>query len=165
MNRFLWAGLVLLCTTPAFAGNASAPVPVTATVAATCVLTVADSSMYTNATSMTSQWLSGVENTLVLCTKGAVFGIAINQGTNPDPASTCDNPQRRLKSPAGVYVGYQFKDSRKGTVIGCGTANSPGFTAVSGTAATFVPMDVTPMAGQDVPVGTYSDQVTMSVTF
>ena len=55
MNRFLWARLALVCTSPALAGNTATPVPVTATVAAACALTIAGSSMYTNATSMTSQ--------------------------------------------------------------------------------------------------------------
>jgi spore coat protein U-like protein len=104
----------------------------------------------------------------VLCTKGAAYQVSLDQGKKPANGSTCAAPARQMENAtlAGVYLSYSvFSDSGYSKPWGCDSTNLTSFTAPSGLSATSLHYYVSAVAGQDVPAGSYVDQMVITVTF
>jgi spore coat protein U-like protein len=151
---------------------ATATFNVTATVPNSCKVEATDIDFGSydpvNANSTTDLPSSGTVT--VSCVKGTVATVSLDQGKNPGSGSTCTAPVRQMKDSAGDFLAYNIdQDSNNTTVWGCTSGtNTQGFTSTSKDPSAgnglYTTYGVIP-AGQDVPVGTYSDVVTVSVAF
>jgi spore coat protein U-like protein len=103
----------------------------------------------------------------VYCTAGTVVNVALDQGQNAQSGSTCAVPLRRMKGPNGSFMAYTiYTNSRANTVWGCTTPNDVGGTGQGILVKANVPVPyVMANAGQDLPAGSYTDTVTMIVTY
>jgi spore coat protein U-like protein len=169
---FAVAGIALLAGQSAFAGTTPGPFPVTSSVVSACSVTTAASSVlsYDALANAASAVQEGPQPIRVLCTKGASFTIELDQGQNPGQIgaspSSCNSPNRRMKSAAGNFLFYDIARSSDYTLpFGCGTKNKVSDTSISGLTAGTYNRYTSITAGQDVPAGSYTDQVTVTVTF
>jgi spore coat protein U-like protein len=152
----------------AFAGTTSGTFNVTATVVAACSITNNPGITFGNYDPITNKTvaLDVASSISVLCTKGSAAAVTLDQGLTPTAASTCIVPARQMKDTAGDKLGYAvYSDTGRTTVWGCDTTNKVSFTSASGSAAQVLNSYGRVAAGQDVPVGSYSDTVTATVTF
>lgn len=145
---------------------------VTANVPNSCKVTATDINFGSydpvNANSTTD--LPSTGSVTVSCVKGTKATVSLDQGQNAGSGSTCTAPVRQMKDSAGDLLGYSiFQDSNDTTTWGCTSGtNTQAFTSTSKDASAgnglYTTYGVIP-AGQDVPVGSYSDVVTVSVAF
>lgn len=101
----------------------------------------------------------------VRCVKGTVANVAIEQGSNPAPGSTCAAPLRRMAGGADLLAYAIYQDAARTTIWGCDPTNDQTFTA----ATVLTPTTLTTYGrippGQDVGIGAFSDTVNVTVTF
>jgi spore coat protein U-like protein len=102
-------------------------------------------------------------NLSVTCTYGASAKIMLNQGSNPNSGSTDAAPLRQLGN-GNSFIGYYlYQDSGNSTVWGNTSSTGKDHTG-AGTATTItVYGKIT--AGQNVMAGSYSDTVTVTVSY
>lgn len=99
----------------------------------------------------------------VVCNGGTTANLQLDEGLNKMPGSTCAVPVRALVNGSGKKLLYTLGSSG-GKEYGCDPTSSVSLTftqfAVKGTSirATIPP-------GQDAPLGSYSDTITVKVTF
>lgn len=102
----------------------------------------------------------------IRCTKNTTYDIALGQGANAAPGSTCVSPLRRMASGTERLAYGLFSDAGRTTTWGCDATNDVTRTETTGPSS---PDTVTVYgripAGQDVADGSYSDTVTVTVTF
>lgn len=113
----------------------------------------------------------------VRCTAGSSdIKVALDQGLNKGSSATCSFPDNRLKSAQGKFLKYTLdaeftptwnaQNGASAGVWGCGSSN---IQTISSFASSLEPVDmgvkVKVQGGQDVPIGTYSDTVGVTVTF
>ncbi len=99
----------------------------------------------------------------VQCTQGTSATITMGQGANADTGSSDAAPKRRLNSSSN-YLNYQlFSDSSRNTQWN-NTAGTGVSQTMDGTATDFTVWGTIP-AGQNSPMGTYTDTVTITVTY
>jgi spore coat protein U-like protein len=158
-------GLVLLSVGASAQTTVTNTMAVSAIVTANCTISAAGLAFGgydpfgTNATNP----LPGNAMLTIKCTSGAPATINMDQGLH-DTTGTAGAPARQMML-GGNFLRYDlFQDAGMTTVW----ANTPGTAAsYTGTGATdtsvFVYGQVLP--GQNVPVGTYNDTVTVSITF
>lgn len=166
VRRFVGiVGLVLMVSSIAFAGTATANLSVTATINANCTIstgTVGFGSydpIVTNATTA----LNGTGSVITTCTNASPVTITLGQGTNPNTGSTDAAPLRRMKNGTS-YLNYSlYSDTARTTVWGntgaTGVASTGTGSAVTATVYGAV------ASGQNQPAGSYSDTVVATVTF
>lgn len=162
----------------AFMGTANAgPSPqtgnfnVTANVAGSCVITATPTLAFgaydpTEVNNTTA--LDGQSSISVRCTRGTVATVALGQGGNPATGSTCVAPLRQMASGAERLRYDIYQTAARTTVWGCQTgagANTQGFTSTSSLTPTVLQTFGRIPAGQDVPTGSFSDTVQVTVTF
>jgi spore coat protein U-like protein len=161
----LVAALVL--ATPAGAATASATMTVTATVIATCTISSGNlafgnyDAVGTNATVP----LVGTATIRATCTQGAAATVDIDAGLNP--SGTGNAQQRRMKGTGTNYLAYGiYSDAAHSQAWGTKTSGTTvsvtgagGTTPVSLTAYGSVP------SAQNVPVGTYTDSVAVTINY
>jgi spore coat protein U-like protein len=172
LNAILLGAAVALAGLPslfASAATVTGNMPVTSSVVANCTVDAAIyapfNGTYSPVTNKTAA-LQGNQGMNVLCTKGTVYTVVLSQGANADSGSTCDAPARRLKSADGNFLNYSlYTNSSYSNFWGCGTSNSVTKTALNGTGPFSFIIGVSVAAGQDVPAGSYVDQVTATVSF
>jgi spore coat protein U-like protein len=148
-------------------------VPVSAGVVANCMLEVINPTPFTGTSfSVVTDNQDGHNAPVrVTCTKGVFFRTAVDQGQNPDPASTCASPKRRMKSASGDYFYYDLRKGAPGRtdpsrLYGCDTFNNDyGALSPTGLSQTSTGPVVVPLANQDLPAGAYSDTVTVTITW
>jgi len=160
----LAALLALVVFAPgANAGSASTPFTVTGTVVAFCTIsTTGISFTYDPVGANASSNAAATGGTVTIaCTKGSAPSIGLDNGLNAGQASA--GPRAMRLAATTNYLGYDIY--------------WPGTTTPWTTAAPYVPsappskaartfnMDGAAIAGQDVPVGTYTDTVTATVNF
>lgn len=151
------------------AGTDSATFQVTATVIDSCKVVSASDIGFGNydpaaANNATPADASGTVQ--VRCTKNTAAAVTLDQGTNAAAGSTCAAPSRQMADAGTDRLGYQiYKDAARTQVWGCDTTNDAAFTS-AGIAS---PVSLTTYgripAGQDVPAGSYTDTVSVTVTF
>ncbi len=158
-------GLVLMISSLAYAGTATANLSVTATINANCTISTGTvgfgtyDPIVTNATSA----LNGTGSVTTTCTSATPATITLGQGSNPNTGSTDTAPLRRMKN-GTAYLGYSlYSDSARTAVWGNTTATGVASTGTGSAVAVTVYGQVA--AGQNQPAGSYSDTVVATVTF
>jgi spore coat protein U-like protein len=139
---------------------------VTANVVSDCLLTVTplDFGTYDPIVAHVSQPLDGATDVSLACTQGAIASIDMNEGQNaPRPASATGS--RGMAGPGGKVLTYDlYRDAARASRIGAGAAG------IAMAAAPSVAPRIISVYGrigpnQDVPVGTYTDEVMVTVRF
>ena len=157
----------LCLASPANAGSVSATMTVTATVVATCTISSGNlafgnyDAIGTNATAP----LLGTAAVSATCTQGSSATVDIYPGLNP--SGTGNAQQRRMKGTGTNYLAYAiYSDSAHTHAWGTKTSGTTvsvtgagGATPVSLTAYGSVPN------AQNIPVGTYTDSVAVTVNY
>lgn len=100
----------------------------------------------------------------VTCTNGTPGTVMLSQGNNPTGGSSDASPLRRMEGDPGIYLRYDiYQDVGYTTVWGNTTGTAE---AVIGTGGqSFLTVYGRVLPGQIVPPGTYSDTVTVTVSF
>ena len=152
----------------AASGTAQATMTNTVTIASSCTIsttgfTAAYDPIVTNSTTaMTTT--AAISST---CTLAAVPVITLGQGNNAGTGSTNSSPVRRLSNGATtpVYLNYGlYQDSGHST--NWGNTSATGVTGLGTGAAVPLTVYASVPAGQtSASVGTYTDQVVVTVTF
>jgi spore coat protein U-like protein len=149
-----------------YAGQQTANLSVTATVSANCTIstTAVAFNEYDPIVANASSALDATGAVKVTCTVGSTPKIMLGQGAHAASGSTDAVPLRRMNA-GSSYLSYSlFSDAGRSTVWGNtdGTHVSP--PPATGTIQT-VDVYGRVAAGQNVPVGSYSDTVVATVTF
>jgi spore coat protein U-like protein len=159
---FLTALTALVVAAPAFAASASAPLNISASVAAVCTITTSpvafgpyDPVVVNAATDLTA---AGSVN--VACTKGTASTIDLGNGGNFAAGS------RRMGSGTDFLNYALYKDAARTAVWGTGLAGgtTAAYTAAS-KALTAVPVYGTVPQNQNVTVGAYTDVVLATILY
>jgi spore coat protein U-like protein len=156
-----------------FAGTSTAPMNISAVIAHNCTLTAVPPAAYpydgyfTNATAN----FAATFNITYTCTTGAAPVITLDQGANPLVGSTAVAPARQMANGTARLAYNIFSSTANQTTASVGVAwgtnlaMGPTLVAGNGSAQT-VPAYIAIIAGQvGLPVGTYTDTVTMTATF
>jgi spore coat protein U-like protein len=147
------------------AATVTGNVPVTSAVVAKCTISIAGAS-WGSKPGLTDNWEWNSAGLNTTCTKGAVYTVTIDQGANANTGSTCNAPVRRMKGDLGGFIAYTIEQPSNGNPTwGCGSANTPSFTATTGLTPNYVPATIFANPGQDAPADDYSDTLTATVTF
>jgi len=154
------AGAVFVSTLSA--GTQNGTLTVTASVAANCTITAGTLAFgaYDPIVANLAANLDQTGSFSVKCTKSGT-----NMYVTADNGANASAGQRRMKNVAGDFLPYlMFTDSGRSTAWG--TTQAAGI-AVAGNGNTSVPLTIYGRiaAAQDVPVGSYTDTVTMTVNF
>lgn len=152
---------------------ASSPVtqslPVSASVVASCVISSVTGLAFGNydpANVNATTALNATGSIVVKCTKGDAVTVTLDQGQNAATGSTCAAPSRRMKDSATDYLPYNvYQNNGYSTVWGCATTDQQGFTSATALTPTTLTVYGSIPAGQDVPINSYADTITVSVSF
>jgi spore coat protein U-like protein len=145
-------------STPLFAGSASAPLGVSASVASNCTITTTPVSFGVYDT-IVGAAVPGTGTVNVACTKGA-SGLTIDLSTGSNSASASGTT--RAMNNAGSILNYElYTDLAHATVwsTGVATPNAPSKASRAFTVYGLI------SANQDVPAGSYSDIVTAQINY
>lgn len=169
MSR-LTVSVILLCflagPSLCMAANATNDVVISANVVASCRVNSGALNFNTydgiNLNASTPLQRSGIFR--VNCTNGSSALAKLSQGNNPDSGSTDPSPIRRMEGDPGVYLNYELYQDASYTTA-WGNTNATGKSLTGSGTLTNVPVYGRVLAGQIVPAGTYSDTVTITVSF
>jgi spore coat protein U-like protein len=163
MKRTILSLAVLtLISVPAFAGQATANLNVSASVSAVCTISTAAVAFgaYDPVVTNAAAALNGTGTVTVACTKGASATIDLGNGGNLSAGS------RRMTSGPDFLNYALYKDAARTQVWGTGLAGGATLTYNSATkAATNLTVYGTVPGGQDVTVGNYSDTVVATINY
>lgn len=144
------------------ADSATATIAVSATVRRNCTITTAPLAFgsYDPVVANATTPLDATATVTIACTMGTPATIGLDAGSNALAS------QRRLTNASSAYMNYQmFLDSAHATVWGNESANQmDAGTAPSKEPRAFSVYGRIP-AGQDVPIGPFSDSVVATVNF
>lgn len=155
------AAAASLIATPAFADSKSANLGVSATVAANC--TISTSALaFGNIDTLSASAVNGTGGVAIACTNGSTWTATANAGSGTGATFAA----RRMTSGANTLAYSLFTDAGRTTVWGDGTASS-GVITSTGTGST---QNITiygqiPGSQTGVPAGSYSDTVSVTVTY
>ncbi len=153
----------------ASAAETSSTFQATASVASSCAIMGAGNldfgsydAVVTNRSEDKLSSSSGVE---VRCNGGTVATVQVDQGLNPDASSSCDYPSRAMISAQGGRLSYSLSSTADyQDTLGCD--------ATTEKVLSFANLETQNLgvfgrigAGQDAPVGSYTDSVTVKVVF
>lgn len=151
---------------PAHAGTATNTFAVTATVVNSCAINSAGALAFGNYDPTSAVNTTGSSTINVNCTKGDVYTIALNYGANGGSAAN-----RIMTDGSGDNLNYNLYTNSVYTLVWnstCGGANNcDGGTGAGpgvGNQQTYTVYGQIG-AGQNVPAGSYSDTITLTVTF
>jgi spore coat protein U-like protein len=159
--------LALSVSGVAIAATDTENLTVSATVVETCIINSTTAVAFGNYDPVDTHSGSTLDNSAgninLTCTDDSLATITIGQGSNPDGSSTDAAPLRQMLN--GTFdLPYQlYLDSVGGTVWGDTTLTGKSYTGV-GTAEN-VTVYGRIAAGQNVPAGSYTDTVLVTVTF
>ncbi|MEN3353866.1 MAG: hypothetical protein V7640_2024 [Betaproteobacteria bacterium] len=145
------------------AGSTSANLNVTATVAPYCKISTAPLSFlpYDPIQANATAALNGTGEVRVTCTNGTTGAtITLDQGANPKAGSNAALPQRQMANGANRLSYALFSDPARTTVWSSSGVSHNGTGALA-TYTVYGSVD----AGQNVPVGDYSDTVVATISF
>lgn|ERR1700730_12032196 len=149
-----------------FAGTATTTFNVTATVIKNCTISAANINFgnYDPLVANAATPLDLSSTVTVACTKGTTATVGLDAGQN---AAFATGTTRAMTSGGGSpsYLSYEiFKDAAHTTVWGNAGAGLVNYTAASKASVTLTDYGRI-LAGEDQPVGAYSDTVTATITF
>ncbi len=161
-----FAVLLAMAAPAAYAATASANLSVTATVVANCTIS-ASSLAFGNYDPVVTNASSNLDATGTLnisCTSGSGSTVTLGQGSYPAGGSSDAAPLRRMFNSTTGYLGYAlYQDSSRTVVWGNTAGTGVGYTGTGTGGSLTIYGRVA--AGQNVPVGSYSDIVVATVTF
>ncbi len=171
--RLCAAALALLCAqlyqvNLAQAGTATANLTVQITIAASCTINAATLNFGSSVsgTTLIASAVTGNTTVSVTCTNGSPYSIGMDNGAN------ASGSQRRMKSGTnflnyGLYTDAAFTNAwtTSATNSTCTTTNSCALGTGSGAAQSVTIYGQVPSVGSAPPTGTYSDTVTMTITY
>jgi spore coat protein U-like protein len=150
------------------AGTATANMTVQITITASCTISTATLNFGATVagTTLVASPVNGSTTTSVTCTSGSPYSIGMNNGVN------ASGSQRRMAS-GGNFLNYNlYTDlalsnpwSTGATNISCTTSTNCYLGTGSGTAQTITIYGQVPSTGTAPPTGTYTDTVTMTITY
>ena len=145
-----------LISKPAFAATATANMSVSATVPATCTITTTNMN-FGSYNSTQADYTAAQATITATCSNGTNAVVSLNAGVNAGAGV-----QRKLKDSGTQVLNYDiFTEDDYITVWGDGT--TVGFSS-DGTPKTLTAYGVI-SPGQSVPVGSYADVVTATITY
>lgn len=157
-------GVVLAVAVPVagLADSATATIAVSATVRRNCTIATAPLAFgsYDPVVANATTPLDGSATVTIACTMGTPASIGLDDGSNASAS------QRRLTNGSSAFMDYQvYLDSGYATVWGSDVGNRlDAGTSPSKTPREF-PVYARVPAGQDVPIGPYTDSVVATVNF
>lgn len=157
------AALGILSSNPAHAGSASASMDVSASVSDNCTISAVPLAFGAYDPSSGTA-LDGSAQLTVQCTLDAAASIQLGQGSNADAGSTDAAPLRRLADGSGNFLSYELdQDAAHSVVWGntAGTAVDHTGTGMSAQISVYGRI----ASGQNVPAGSYSDQLMATINF
>lgn len=169
MSR-LTVSVILLCFLAApslcMAADASNDLAVSATVITSCRVNSGALNFNTydpvNLHASTPLQRSGIFR--VTCTNGSSVLAKLSQGNNPTGGSTDASPIRRMEGDPGIYLNYElYQDASHSTAWG--NTNGTGKSLTGSGTQNNVTVYGRVLPGQLVPEGTYSDTITITVSF
>ncbi len=136
--------------------------PTSAARAASCSFNTIAGVSFGNYDVFASTATASAGNLAYTCTGGASVTITLSKGSAPSFSP------RWLLGPPGFHLTYNlYLDAGGSTIWGDGTGTTSLYGPISpaDNATVMVPIFGSIPAGQDVPVGSYSDTVTATITF
>ncbi len=147
---------------PAFAGSATAPLNVSASVAAVCTITTSPVAFgpYDPVVANAATDLAATGSVNVACTKGAAATIDLGNG------SSYLAPSRRMSSGTDFLKYSLYKDAARTQLWGTGLTGgtTAAYTSASRLSTAVTVYGTVPQA-QDVTVGAYSDVVLATINY
>ncbi len=157
----------LCLASPAKAGSVSATMSVTATVISTCTISSGNLSFgnYDAVGSNASAPLLGTAAISATCTQGASAMVDIDAGLNP--IGTGNTQTRRMKGTGTNYLSYGiYKDSAHSQPWGTKTSGTTAsVTGAGGTTPVSLTAYGSVASAQNVPVGSYTDSVAVTINY
>ena len=155
--------------TSSFAATATSNFNVSANVNKNCTIAAANLTFgaYDPVVANASAPLNVNSTVTVACTKGSAATVGLSGGNNPSATSGCASTTRAMSSGGATpsYLCYEiYSNSGLTTVWGNSGAGLVNYTAASRAPAALTDYGQVP-AAQDVPVASYSDTVTATITF
>lgn len=143
------------------AGSATTSLSVTSTVATNCVFKNSPAIAFGTYDTIAGAQVTGNGTIQIACTKGTVATLALDNGLNHANAS---GTQRAMKSGTN-YLNYDiYQDNAFATFWGTAAQAEVEPAAPNATTQTFTAYGKMP-SGQDVPQGSYTDTVGVTVSF
>jgi len=173
-GRFCLASVLIIAGTavastglaaPSIAGTESSNLSVSATVIPNCTIS-AFPVTFGNYDPIVANFAAdqgGGGTVLTSCTTGSPATITLGQGANPNGGSSDSTPLRRMAFNSNRLEYFLYQDLSKTTVWGNTPATGLTTTGTGNPSPTIVYGKIP--AGQNVPVGTYTDTVVATVTF
>ena len=150
------------------AGTATANLTVQITITASCTINAATLDFGSNpGTTLVSSNIDQGTTVSVTCTNGSPYSIGMDNGLN------VSGSQRRMKNGATNYLNYNlYTDAARlnawttaASNAACTTTGSCALGTGSGTAQSVSIYGRVPSTGTAPPTGTYTDTVTMTITY
>lgn len=159
--------LSLCAAATAQAGTATANLTVQITITASCTINAATLDFGSNpGTNLVASNVDGSTTVSVTCTSGSPYSIGMDNGTN------VSGSQRRMKSGANLLNYNLYVDSGRTNAwttaasnSTCTSANSCFLGTGNGSAQSVSIYGRVPSVGTAPPAGTYTDTVTMTITY
>jgi spore coat protein U-like protein len=163
---FVLTVVCALFTATATASTSTTNLSVTASVGGACVVSTNAVSFgsYDPLSANASAALNGTGTVTVTCTNGTDGTITLGEGANADSGSSTSVPLRRMSDGAGNFLSYfLYQDPSRNNVW----ANTAGTGSVHNGDGTSTALTVWGQVtgGQNVPAGSYSDTVVVTITF
>lgn len=167
-NGLLIVGVfsVVVASSEASAGTATANLSVTATIASNCTISTAPVAFgsYDPIGTHASAPLDGTGTITTTCTTGSSPVITLGQGSYSDTGSTDTTPLRQMASGSDRLPYTLYQNSSRTTVWGNTSGSAPAAVAGTGVAQNFTVYGRI-ASGLNKPVGSYADTVVATVTF
>lgn len=150
--------------TSGFAGTATSNMAVTATITANCTIVAGPTLAFGAYDPIVTNAATNLDGTATLsttCTTGSTPTITLDQGLNPAVGSTATVPLRQMASGANRLAYFLYSDAARTTVWSNTGVATPTATGTAQTNTVYGRVT----SGQNKPVGSYADTVTVTVTF
>lgn len=156
-----FAALAATTAAPALAGTATNNMPVSVNVLNSCTVS-ATPMAFGSPTAIGGVDIDTTSTVSLVCTNGANYDVALDRGLN------ASGTQRRMSNGAAtpVFVNYGvFKDAARTTDWGAGVGATQAGNAGASGLVSLTAYGRIPASAASVGAGTYTDTVTVTVTF